>query len=97
MNTSALREAVVDSIAGLTDGAANRIVDTDRLIEDLGLDSMLAVHLVMAIEDRLGMTLPDGYESTLVETRTVGDMIERLTALFAASEDRAGLSLEPVG
>jgi acyl carrier protein len=94
MNANALREAVVQSIAALTDGVANQLADTDRLIEDLGLDSMLAVNLVMAIEDRLGTALPDGYESTLVDTRTVGEMIERLSVLFAAQA--CAVNLAPV-
>ena len=95
MTGSALREAVARSIAGLTDRAVSQIADKDRLIEDLGLDSMLAVNLVMAIEDRLGSPLPDGYESALEETRTVGDLVERLSEMFRSSAGEADPAFEP--
>jgi hypothetical protein len=36
-----------------------------------------------AIEDRVGMMVPDGSEGSLVGIRTVGDLIDRLMSVFA--------------
>jgi acyl carrier protein len=78
MTPDRVRSALVDSIAELTRSSASRISDGDDLIEDLGVDSMVVVNLLMAIEDKLGVTLPEGSESSLVGARTVGDLSERL-------------------
>ena len=75
-----VRSALVESIAELTRSSANRISDGDDLIEDLGVDSMVVANLLMAIEDKLGVKLPSGSESSLVGARTVGDLTERLSA-----------------
>jgi len=57
--------AVVAAIGDLTGYAPERIRDTDDLARDLGVDSMVAVRLLVAIEDHLGTTLPaDGREAS---------------------------------
>jgi acyl carrier protein len=83
--SSLLRNAVVESLAALTRGSAAQISDADDLVDDLGVDSMAAIHLIMAIEDRLGRTLPEGCEPMLAGARTVGELTERLTSVLAAA------------
>lgn len=45
--------------------------DTE-IIEDLGADSLDAVEVVMALEDALGIEIPDDAQETM---KTVGDII----------------------
>jgi acyl carrier protein len=80
-----LRTAVVESLAELTRCSAAQISDGDDLVEDLGVDSMAAINLIMAIEDRLGTTLPEGCESRLAGARTVADLTERLASVLTAA------------
>jgi len=80
----AIRNAVVAAIGDLTGYAPERIRDTDDLARDLGVDSMVAVRLLVAIEDHLGTTLPDGWEGGFVGVATVADLVERLGVVFAA-------------
>jgi acyl carrier protein len=86
--TETIRAAVVQSIEELTSCAAQDIADTDALVEDLGIDSMIAVSLFVAIETRLQRTLPEGSEALLMESRTIGELVENLA--FALSEESGG-------
>jgi phthiocerol/phenolphthiocerol synthesis type-I polyketide synthase C len=72
-----LREAVVASIAELIGERPDRINDNDRLT-DLGVDSMVAVNLLVAIEGRVGMRLPEGSEVPLMESQTVLELVEKV-------------------
>ena len=83
MTSDIIRNAVVESIAELVGAQAQNVRNTDDLAEDLGVDSMHAVNLLMAVEDRLGVTLPEGSEASLVGVRTVGDLVERLAVALA--------------
>jgi acyl carrier protein len=92
MTRDLLRVATVEAIAELTGCSANKISDTDDLVDDLGVDSMVAVNLVVAIEDRVRRTLSDGYESSLVDVRTVGSLVERLASAFDLANGEGGPS-----
>lgn len=85
MTPARIRRALVESLAELTHHSVNGISDGARLVEDLGVDSMIVVNLVMAIEDRLGVRLPEGSESSLVDAKTVADLTERLVGVFRAA------------
>jgi acyl carrier protein len=87
MVNTAIRPAVVDAIAELTGNPAAAISDEDDLVDDLDVDSMLAVNLLVAIEDRLGSALPDGCEGSLAATRTVGELVRCLAVAFAGSSE----------
>lgn len=52
----------------------------DRLVEDLGAESMDVMNVVAAAEDRYGVTLD---ESQVPELRTAADLYERMRALLA--------------
>jgi acyl carrier protein len=97
MKPSAIRAAVIQALAEVTDHSVGGIADTDRLVEDLGVDSMACANLLLAIEKHLGLRLPDGTESCLVETQDVEDLVMRLTAILVAASDGAmASSFEPV-
>jgi acyl carrier protein len=83
MTPNWIRTAVVDAIAELAGLSAERICDADELVEDLGVDSMLAVSLLVAIEDRVGIALPDGCEGSLVGAQTVGDLAQGVASVLA--------------
>lgn len=51
-----------------------------NLVDDLGADSLDAVELVMSIEEEFGVELDD---DTMEVTKTVGDLIAKITALTA--------------
>jgi acyl carrier protein len=78
---------VAEAVGELTGIAVAQIADSDDLVEDLGVDSMAAVNLLVAIEDRVGVRVPDGDEGSLVGIRTVGNLVDRLMAIFALEAD----------
>lgn len=55
----------------------------DRLIEDLGLDSLDIVEMLAQIEDEFGVDLTDNDEALAV--RTVGSLVDLLARLGAAA------------
>jgi|HubBroStandDraft_3_1064219.scaffolds.fasta_scaffold459579_1 acyl carrier protein len=83
MDEVSVRKAVVEAIEELTGSSSKTISDAHDLVEDLRIDSMASVSLLIAIEDRVGKRVPEGAESDLVGVRTVGDLVERLTRVFA--------------
>lgn len=64
-----IKEVVIDTL-GCEESQVS--VET-RLMEDLGADSLDAVELNMALEDRFGMEIPD---SVLLKVKTIGDILE---------------------
>src|SRR5262245_6030497 len=68
-----------------------RIVPQARLIHDLGADSLDSVALVMAIEDRFAIDMPD---EDIGELRTVRELIEYVELAVAmrqrSQEERNG-------
>jgi acyl carrier protein len=83
MTRASIRAAAADAIGELTGYSPEKINETDDLVRDLGVDSMVAVRLLVAIEDRIGTMLPDGSEGSLVGARTVAELVERLAVVFA--------------
>jgi len=76
----ALREIMAARL-GLT---AEQIVPEARLVEDLGLDSLDAVELAIAVERKFDIEVP---EEELTKLKTVADML-------ALVESRAGQAPE---
>ena len=56
---------------------AEKIVPEARLIEDLGLDSLDAVELAIAVERRFNIDVP---EEALTKLKTVADMVTLVEA-----------------
>jgi acyl carrier protein len=61
---------------------ARDVNPTDRLVQDLGLDSMTLITLAVALEDRFQILLSDE-EATRIET--VGELARCIVARVAAS------------
>jgi acyl carrier protein len=85
MEPSSIRTAVAAAIGELTGYPPEKIRDADDLARDLGVDSMVAMRLLVAVESRLGTTLPDGFESRFVGIATVADLVERLGSVLGPS------------
>lgn len=61
---------------------ARDVSPTDRLVQDLGLDSMTLITLAVALEDRFQILLSDE-EATRIET--VGELARCIVSRVAAS------------
>jgi acyl carrier protein len=82
MTPHSIRVAVLAALADLTRIPVEQITDAASM-SDLGVDSFLALRLLLAIEDRVGVRLPDGSESQLIAARTVGALVEQFTFALA--------------
>ncbi|MBW9215904.1 acyl carrier protein [Mumia sp. zg.B53] len=72
--------AILEQIApGSTTAPLN---PSSSFTEDLGLDSLSLVQLALAIEERLGVRIPDADLATL---RTVGDAVAYVERRLASS------------
>ena len=54
-----------------------------RLVEDLGMDSFLAVELIFELEDHLAIKIPD---SDMINLKTVGDVVNYACARAVQTE-----------
>jgi acyl carrier protein len=77
---SNIAREVTAQIAVILREDPQNIVPKARLAHDLGADSLDAVALVMAIEDRFGIDIPDEDAEGL---RTVGQLIEYVELAIA--------------
>ena len=62
------------------------VIESARLFEDLGLDSMDSVELVMALEVEFGGDVPDG---DITRIKTVGDVIHAVKTYFTPPDSTA--------
>ncbi len=70
---AALKEIIVDKLSVSED----QIKPESRFIEDLGADSLDVVELVMAIEEKFGIEIPD---EDAEKIRTVQDALDYIKA-----------------
>ncbi len=60
MTTSDQRKIIVEELVRVApDLDANDIGDEEHLLDDIGIDSMDFVNLLAALQDRLGVVLPE--------------------------------------
>ena len=71
-NTEKIREAV----ASLAHVPVERVEDTSRITEDLGLRSVQRVELAALLEAELGKRVDD---ATVSRAKTVGDLVSALS------------------
>ncbi|MBQ9588320.1 MAG: acyl carrier protein [Bacteroidales bacterium] len=67
--TEAIR-AIIEERLGV---AADEITEEKSLVNDLGADSLDSVELIMSIEQKFEMTIP---EEATEQIKTVGDIID---------------------
>lgn len=68
-----VRDIIVDTLSC----EADAVTMEATLADDLGADSLDAVELNMALEDNLGVSIPD---EELANLKTVGDIVKYLQA-----------------
>ena len=73
--------AIIAEVGELDD--AGRITDDALLIDDLGLDSMLTLEIVIEVERRFDIAVP---EERLQEVRSLGDMVRLAAELGLTTE-----------
>lgn len=83
VNKDALRQGVIRVLAEFSNIDAGRIKASDRLIEDLGLDSLKRMEALGRVADDYGVD-PD-LEKTMA-MRTVSDVLSLLDAHVAAPD-----------
>ncbi|MER6022998.1 MULTISPECIES: acyl carrier protein [Streptomyces] len=67
LNTSELRELVADTL----DVESSALTDEALFVEELGVDSVVALELAVTLEQRYGIRIP---EEELVQLRTFPDI-----------------------
>ncbi|WP_307126238.1 acyl carrier protein [Streptomyces sp. B1I3] len=72
LDTSELRDMVADTL----DVESTALTDDVLLIEELGVDSVVALELAVTLEQRYGIRIP---EEELVKLRTFTDIRELLS------------------
>jgi acyl carrier protein len=72
-------EGVQQIVAERAGCPAERIRDSDRLEQDLGLDSLDQVEIVMEVEEEFELNVPDEIANNV---RTVGHIVDGVVALL---------------
>lgn len=67
---------------------SGRPVEADTSFDELGLDSVDRLELLVAIEDRYGIALPDEH----LTSPTVGSLVAALRGLLAGGDGQGGAS-----
>jgi acyl carrier protein len=73
---STLSATVFDTVAAIAKNHTGPVHGSDRLREDLHLDSMAQLELAVALEERLHTPVPD---ATVMRARTVDDLVGTLS------------------
>ena len=74
-NKKQTEQKVVEMLAKQLSKDPTKIKPTDRIVEDLGADSLDNVEMLMNLEESYGITIPDDEASKL---QTVGDLVKYL-------------------
>jgi acyl carrier protein len=72
-----IKELIIDNIPG-TSGKEHLITPECSLTNDLGADSLDAVELILAVEEKFGLEVPD---SVAENVKTVGDLMTYLESV----------------
>jgi acyl carrier protein len=80
MDAAALRSQVRQVIGTMSPLGKRTAQPSDRLVEDLGYDSLAVIELSLQIESRFGVTsLGQDDAGDIATVRDVEDLVERLT------------------
>jgi len=74
-NMNDIQSKVIELLASQLSRDGTKIKMTDRIIEDLGADSLDIVTMLMNLEDEYGMTIPD---DDAMELKTVAELVQYL-------------------
>ena len=85
MSKEQIRQKIVDTVAEEFELDAGLLTPDATLYDDLGLDSLDAVDLVVAMEKAFGVKLAN--EDKVKAVRTVNDLFELIISLRDSSSD----------
>jgi len=75
MDKNSIQTKVIALLASQLSKEADKIRMTDRIIEDLGADSLDIVTMLMNLEDAYGITIPD---DDAMQLKTVAELVKYL-------------------
>ncbi len=78
-------KAVYDILTEQLGVQESQLTEAARLEEDLGADSLDKVEIIMTVDERFGITVPDEVAERVA---TVGDLFETLGELLAKRQGR---------
>ena len=71
-STNTVENEIKEIIAQILEVEPEKITPTARFVEDLGMDSMMALEIMAAIEKKYKITIP---EESLMKLASLGDVI----------------------
>jgi acyl carrier protein len=81
MDTENLREQVRTTIGGMSPLGTRAARSTDRLVEDLGYDSLAMIELSLQLESQFGLSeLSQDDAEDITTVRDIEDLVERMSA-----------------
>lgn len=87
---SDIAREVITQIAAVLGEQPERITADTQLVQDLGADSLDSVSLVLAIEDRFAIDMPDEEVEQLRTVRQLIEYVEFAVAMASRPTARAG-------
>jgi acyl carrier protein len=75
-------QAIEEILARELDVNPEQLTQNARIVEDLGADSLTVMEIIMAIEDRFDLSIPD---DRLEKVKSVGDLYEALAEALQVS------------
>jgi len=81
MERAEVLQVLRDKAVELLEVDADAVQEDRSFVDDLGVDSLSLVELTMALEDELGITLP---EDELADVATIGAFVDVIVAKVAA-------------
>lgn len=80
MATQNIRKRVAEIVAHEFELEADDVVDDAHLYDDLGLDSLDAIDLVVALEKNFGFKVEEGAAKTIRTVRQLNEFVEQQAA-----------------
>lgn len=77
MDAGEVTERIVQVVQNFDKVDRDKVTPESKFAEDLGLDSLDAVEIVMAIEDEFAVEIPDAEADKIA---SIGDAVEYITA-----------------
>lgn len=69
-------DRVKELLAGQLNKQAKAIKNDDKIIEDLGADSLDMIEMLMSLEDEFGISVPDDKAESLKTVKDIADFID---------------------
>lgn len=78
-------ELVIELLGGACSYPVDRMQPTTRLREDLGIGSLELLEVALALEERLGVPMPEG--ELTADVKTIGDLVDKAHGHVAEQEN----------